>query len=90
MGSPESWKTPSILEFWESVGHESRDSRPTGVSGELPEHCVPQTVALPAVGHDERDLSVLLIVQSVEPGDAHDVVVDRGDDCFADRDGRRE
>ena len=52
----------------------------TGAVGERSEHRLPQAPTLPPVCHDERDFCVGSVVQTVEAGDSHDVVVGDRDD----------
>jgi len=69
------------------VGHRVRDEasdlRAAGPTRQRVEHCRSQAMALPCVGHDERDFRSVRVVDPVVAGDADDRTADPGDDGLA-------
>lgn len=62
---------------------EPRDASVSGPLCQPVEHDGSEATALPAVGDDERDLSVVRVVEAVEASDAHDLATHRRHDGFS-------
>ena len=81
IGSPEWWKTASILRLWGSTSATSRLTPSSSSSiGQTSEQHGAEPELLPAVSDHEGDLGLQRILQPIEPGDGDDLVACCGHD----------